>query len=47
MSLPTKDAERLRLLLHVNDVPPAAQTRIINGILAKLKPFEGQALFIP
>lgn len=35
MSLPTKDVERLRLLLHVNDVPPAAQTRIINGILAK------------
>lgn len=35
MSLPTKDVERLRLLLHVNDVPPHAQTRIINGILAK------------
>lgn len=35
MSLPTKDIDRLRLLLHTNDVPPLAQTRIINGILAK------------
>lgn len=38
MSLPTKDTERLRLLLHANDVPPLAQTRIINGILAKTAP---------
>lgn len=35
MSLPLKDLDRFRTLLHVNDVPPAAQTRIINGILAK------------
>lgn len=35
MSLPIRDVERLRLLLHANDVPSHAQTNIINGILAK------------